>query len=82
MLWASMQGGARMPLDGEAQPEAAVGLVAYNPAEGTGWVIAPGEVDRMQALAERGATFHVAHFSSCSGASSHRGVSRSQEALW
>lgn len=82
MLWAGMPGGARMPLDPEPQSRAEVGLVAYNPTKGTGWVIAPGEVDRMQALAERGATFHVAHFTSCPGASAHRGVSRAQEAMF
>jgi hypothetical protein len=91
-MWAGMPGGARMPLD-PAEREPAAGMVAYfqgrgrmvtpeslepgDNGEGAPW--SPSEVEKW---ATRGATFHVAHFSSCVKASAHRGVSRSQEALW
>jgi hypothetical protein len=79
MLWAGMPGGARMPLDPEPSMSVpTLGLVAY--FNGRGRMVA--DLEEASAWAERGATFHVAHFSSCSGASGHRGVSRAQEAMF
>jgi hypothetical protein len=73
-----MPGGARMPLDPDPEPEPAAGMVAY--FQGRGRMV--DDLKEARRWAERGATFHVAHFNSCSGASRHRGVPRAQEALW
>lgn len=82
MLWVKLDTGGTNPLNVEPLDELKPGLIAYNPAKGTGHRLTQEEIDagKPREWAARGVTFHLTHFADCPDAKTHRGNPRTQGA--
>jgi hypothetical protein len=67
ILWCTMPGGARNPLDvaDTWPPLVGKGIVAYNPATRNGMMVTAENIERAEAWAQKGVTFHVSHWATC-----------------